>query len=179
MPSHVPCVKRASTSSSSIRLTVTRGASSKRSKQRAKEHPDLAIIAGNVATAEATLALVDAGVDAVKIGIGPGSICTTRIVAGVGMPQQPPFWNALKRLPRRASRSLPTAASAQLRRRGESARSWSFDRDDQTVVRWNGRSPRRSRAVSRPLVQIVPRHGLARHARAAPTATSRARSKKR
>src|SRR5690606_18410428 len=45
------------------------------------------IIAGNVATAEGTRALIDAGADAVKIGIGPGSICTTRIVAGVGVPQ--------------------------------------------------------------------------------------------
>ncbi|HAW56312.1 MAG TPA: IMP dehydrogenase, partial [Hyphomonas sp.] len=45
------------------------------------------IIAGNVATAEATKALIDAGADAVKVGIGPGSICTTRIVAGVGVPQ--------------------------------------------------------------------------------------------
>jgi IMP dehydrogenase len=45
------------------------------------------VIAGNVATAEATLALIDAGADAVKVGIGPGSICTTRIVAGVGVPQ--------------------------------------------------------------------------------------------
>jgi len=48
---------------------------------------DTEVIAGNVATAEATLALIDAGADAVKIGIGPGSICTTRIVAGVGVPQ--------------------------------------------------------------------------------------------
>ena len=45
------------------------------------------VIAGNVATAEATLALIDAGADAVKVGIGPGSICTTRMVAGVGVPQ--------------------------------------------------------------------------------------------
>ena len=45
------------------------------------------IVAGNVATAEAALALVDAGADAVKVGIGPGSICTTRIIAGVGVPQ--------------------------------------------------------------------------------------------
>ncbi|MBC6442966.1 MAG: IMP dehydrogenase [Rhodobacteraceae bacterium] len=45
------------------------------------------VIAGNVATAEATLALIDAGADAVKVGIGPGSICTTRVVAGVGVPQ--------------------------------------------------------------------------------------------
>ena len=45
------------------------------------------MIAGNVATAEATLALIEAGADAVKVGIGPGSICTTRVVAGVGVPQ--------------------------------------------------------------------------------------------
>ena len=45
------------------------------------------VIAGNIATAEAAKALIGAGADAVKVGIGPGSICTTRIVAGVGMPQ--------------------------------------------------------------------------------------------
>src|SRR6266478_4780697 len=49
--------------------------------------PDQQVIAGNIATSEAALALVDAGADAVKVGIGPGSICTTRIVAGVGVPQ--------------------------------------------------------------------------------------------
>ena len=52
-----------------------------------KAHPDLQVIGGNIATAEAALALVAAGVDAVKVGIGPGSICTTRIIAGVGVPQ--------------------------------------------------------------------------------------------
>ncbi len=58
------------------------------SVKRLKERfPDLQIVAGNVATAEGTEALVEAGADAVKVGIGPGSICTTRIVAGVGVPQ--------------------------------------------------------------------------------------------
>jgi IMP dehydrogenase len=52
-----------------------------------EKYPDLALIAGNVATAEATQALIDAGADCVKVGIGPGSICTTRIVAGTGVPQ--------------------------------------------------------------------------------------------
>lgn len=50
-------------------------------------YPNLQIIAGNVATAEGTRALIEAGADAVKVGIGPGSICTTRIIAGVGVPQ--------------------------------------------------------------------------------------------
>jgi IMP dehydrogenase len=52
-----------------------------------REHPHVQLVAGNIATAEATEALIDAGVDAVKVGIGPGSICTTRVVAGVGVPQ--------------------------------------------------------------------------------------------
>jgi IMP dehydrogenase len=52
-----------------------------------KGFPDLQIVAGNVVTAEAALALVDAGANTVKVGIGPGSICTTRVIAGVGVPQ--------------------------------------------------------------------------------------------
>ncbi|SHH71689.1 IMP dehydrogenase [Caloranaerobacter azorensis DSM 13643] len=52
-----------------------------------EKFPELQLIAGNVATAEATLDLIKAGADAVKVGIGPGSICTTRVVAGVGVPQ--------------------------------------------------------------------------------------------
>ncbi|GAB6138942.1 IMP dehydrogenase [Halanaerobaculum tunisiense] len=51
------------------------------------KYPDLEVIAGNVATAEATKALIEAGANAVKVGVGPGSICTTRVVAGVGVPQ--------------------------------------------------------------------------------------------
>ncbi|MFO8072655.1 MAG: IMP dehydrogenase [Polyangia bacterium] len=51
------------------------------------EHPDVPVIAGNVATAEGCRALIDAGADGIKVGIGPGSICTTRVVAGVGVPQ--------------------------------------------------------------------------------------------
>jgi len=52
-----------------------------------KRYPDLELIAGNVATTEGTRSLIDAGVDGVKVGVGPGSICTTRIVAGIGVPQ--------------------------------------------------------------------------------------------
>jgi IMP dehydrogenase len=59
-----------------------------------KHYPDLEIIAGNVATAEGARALVMAGADAVKVGVGPGSICTTRIVAGVGVAQLSAIYNA-------------------------------------------------------------------------------------
>jgi IMP dehydrogenase len=52
-----------------------------------KRFPKVELVAGNIATAEAARALIDAGVDAIKVGIGPGSICTTRIVAGIGVPQ--------------------------------------------------------------------------------------------
>ncbi len=59
-----------------------------RSRRWVKKHfPEVQVIGGNIATAEAALALVEAGADGVKVGIGPGSICTTRIVAGVGVPQ--------------------------------------------------------------------------------------------
>ncbi|MEE3392664.1 MAG: IMP dehydrogenase [Lachnospiraceae bacterium] len=56
-------------------------------KEVRSAYPDIQIIAGNVATAEGTKALIDAGVNCVKVGIGPGSICTTRVVAGIGVPQ--------------------------------------------------------------------------------------------
>lgn len=56
-------------------------------KQLRKKFPDLQIIAGNVATAEATRDLIEAGANAIKVGIGPGSICTTRVIAGIGVPQ--------------------------------------------------------------------------------------------
>jgi IMP dehydrogenase len=56
-------------------------------KKVKKKHPALQVVVGNVATAEAALDLVKAGADAIKVGIGPGSICTTRVIAGVGVPQ--------------------------------------------------------------------------------------------
>jgi IMP dehydrogenase len=65
-------------------------------KQVRSDYPDLQLMAGNIATGAAAQALIDAGVNAVKVGIGPGSICTTRVVAGVGMPQISAIRNVAK-----------------------------------------------------------------------------------
>lgn len=68
-------------------------------KQVKREFPDLDVVVGNIATADAAKMLVDNGADAVKVGIGPGSICTTRVIAGVGVPQLNAIWdvaNAIK-----------------------------------------------------------------------------------
>ena len=59
-------------------------------------YPDVQLIAGNVATAEGTRALIEAGADCVKVGIGPGSICTTRVVAGIGVPQITAIYDAAR-----------------------------------------------------------------------------------
>jgi IMP dehydrogenase len=61
-------------------------------------YPDLQVVGGNVATAEAAKALAEAGADGVKVGIGPGSICTTRIVTGIGVPQITAVANAVEGL---------------------------------------------------------------------------------
>jgi len=63
-----------------------------------KEFPELDVVVGNIATAEAAMALAKAGADAVKVGIGPGSICTTRVIAGVGVPQLNAIYNVAKAL---------------------------------------------------------------------------------
>lgn len=67
-------------------------------RQVKDRHPHLQVIGGNVATASGAKALADAGADAVKVGVGPGSICTTRIVAGVGVPQLTAIYNAAQGL---------------------------------------------------------------------------------
>jgi len=77
------------------------------------------VIAGNVATAEATRALVDAGADAVKVGIGPGSICTTRVVAGVGVPQ---LTAIIESAAEAAKSGVPVIADGGLRTSGDAAK---------------------------------------------------------
>jgi len=77
------------------------------------------VVAGNVATAEATRALVDAGADAVKVGIGPGSICTTRVVAGVGVPQLTAIMESAAEA---ANSGVPVIADGGLRTSGDAAK---------------------------------------------------------
>ncbi|WP_100639688.1 IMP dehydrogenase [Marinobacter salexigens] len=81
-----------------------------------KHYPELQVIGGNIATGEAAIALADAGVDAVKVGIGPGSICTTRIVAGVGVPQISAVSNVAEAL---KDRDVPIIADGGVRFSGD------------------------------------------------------------
>jgi IMP dehydrogenase len=81
-----------------------------------REFPNTDLIAGNVATAEATLALIDAGVDAVKVGIGAGSICTTRVVAGIGVPM---ISSIMECAAAAASRNVPVIADGGIRYSGD------------------------------------------------------------
>ncbi|MFA5083419.1 MAG: IMP dehydrogenase [Hydrogenophilaceae bacterium] len=82
-------------------------------------YPNIQVIGGNIATAEAALALVDHGADCVKVGIGPGSICTTRIVAGVGVPQITAVANVAEAL---AKSGVPCIADGGIRYSGDIAK---------------------------------------------------------
>jgi len=84
-----------------------------------KHFPDVQVIGGNIATGEAGLALVEAGADGVKVGIGPGSICTTRIVAGVGVPQVTAVDNVVTAL---QGTGVPVIADGGLRYSGDIAK---------------------------------------------------------
>jgi IMP dehydrogenase len=80
---------------------------------------DVQIVAGNIATGDAALALADAGADAVKVGVGPGSICTTRVVAGVGVPQVTAVYEAAQAL---ADHDVPVIADGGVRNSGDIAK---------------------------------------------------------
>ena len=85
-------------------------------KEAKKAFPDIDIVVGNIATGEAAKALVEAGADAVKVGIGPGSICTTRVVAGVGVPQLSAVYDVAKAL---EGTGVPLIADGGLRYSGD------------------------------------------------------------
>ena len=88
-------------------------------RQIKRDAPKAQVIAGNVATADATQALIDAGADGVKVGIGPGSICTTRVVAGVGVPQLTAIMASAEAA---AKSSVPVIADGGLRTSGDAAK---------------------------------------------------------
>lgn len=90
-----------------------------RVKKIKQDYPDMQVIGGNIATAEAALALVEAGADGVKVGIGPGSICTTRIVSGVGVPQITAVSNVVKAM---ADKDVPVIADGGIRYSGDIAK---------------------------------------------------------
>ena len=85
-------------------------------KKVKKEFPNLDVVVGNIATAEAAIALANAGADAVKVGIGPGSICTTRVIAGVGVPQLNAIFDVAKAL---AKLGVPLIADGGIRYSGD------------------------------------------------------------
>jgi len=84
-----------------------------------KNYPDIDVIGGNIATAAAALALAEAGADGVKVGIGPGSICTTRIIAGVGVPQVTAIFNVTEAL---KDTGIPVIADGGIRYSGDIAK---------------------------------------------------------
>jgi len=85
-------------------------------KKAKNEFPDLQIVVGNIATSEAANDMVNAGADAVKVGIGPGSICTTRVVAGVGVPQLSAIYTVAKAL---EGKNVPIIADGGIRYSGD------------------------------------------------------------
>ena len=122
----------------------------------------VSVIAGNVATREGAEALIDAGADAIKVGIGPGSICTTRIVAGVGVPQLSAILEAAE-----AGRAadVPVIADGGIKYSGDLAKAIAGGADCAMIgslLRRHRREPRRSVPLPGPLLQELSRHGLAR-----------------
>lgn len=91
-----------------------------------KQYPHIQLIAGNVATAEGTLALIEAGVNAVKVGIGPGSICTTRVVAGIGVPQITAIFNCASAA---RSKGIPIIADGGIKYSGDMVKAISAGAD--------------------------------------------------
>ena len=120
------------------------------------------VVAGNIATAEGAKALIDAGADAIKVGIGPGSICTTRIVAGVGVPQLTAIMDAVSE----AQKSdIPVIADGGIKYSGDLAKALAAGagrRHGRLAPCRNRRDAGRGLSLSGPLLQDLSRHGLGR-----------------
>ena len=127
------------------------------------------VIAGNVATAEGAQALIDAGADAIKVGIGPGSICTTRIVAGVGVPQLTAIMDAVEAAKKAG---MPVIADGGIKYSGDLAKALAAGadlRDGRLAARRHRREPRRGLLCTR----AAPTRPIAAWARSAPWRAAR------
>ena len=122
----------------------------------------LEVIAGNVATADAVDALVGVGADGVKVGIGPGAICTTRVVAGVGVPQVTAIHDCAAAAARHGIPLDRRRRRAALGRHRQGPRRRRRRRDARQPARRRRRVTGRGRARAGRALQGVPRHGLAR-----------------
>ncbi len=126
-----------------------------------KRFPDIDLLAGNIATYEGAMALIDAGADAIKVGIGPGSICTTRMVTGAGMPQITAISEAFRAAGPARHSDHRRRRHQVLRRRHQGHRRRRQRRHDGLPLRRRRREPRRDHPLPGPLLQGLPRHGLA------------------
>ena len=120
------------------------------------------VVAGNIATSEGAQALIDAGADAIKVGIGPGSICTTRVVAGVGVPQLTAILDAVE-VARKTG--TPVIADGGIKYSGDLAKALAAGAACAMVgslLAGTDELPGRGVSVSGALVQDLPRHGLGR-----------------
>ncbi len=127
-----------------------------------ERYPDVDVVAGNVATAGATRALIERGVNAVKVGIGAGSICTTRVVAGIGVPMITAIADCARAA---ADAGVPIIADGGIRYSGdivEEPRGRSQLDDDRESFRRHRREPGRDHPVSGAELQRVPGYGLDR-----------------
>ena len=127
-----------------------------------RNYPQVDVIGGNIATGAAALALVEAGADAVKVGIGPGSICTTRIVTGVGVPQIMAIDAVAKALAGQRRAADRRRRHPLLGRPRQGHRRRRRQRDDGRRVRRHRRGAGRGHPVPGPHLQELPRHGLDR-----------------
>src|SRR5213592_4257278 len=121
--------------------------------------PDAQLVGGNVATADGARALVERGVDAVKVGVGPGSICTTRVVTGVGIPQITAILDGVQ-----GAADVPVIADGGVKYSGDVVKALAAgaERDDGLDARGDGRKPGRVVPARRPALQGDSRHGQPR-----------------
>jgi IMP dehydrogenase len=128
--------------------------------EKVKARHRVQVIAGNVVTAEGTDELVAAGADCVKVGVGPGAICTTRVVAGAGMPQITAVFDCAEAADRHG---IPIIADGGIQQSGDIAKAiggWRIDRDARRASRGRRRIARRCDRNTRWPRQVLSRHGL-------------------